>query len=276
MYVCCHKTSFVPENDLLFPIQVGAALTDSRFPGFLYDDEGENISKKNRSYCELTAQHWAWKNSRADYLGFFHYRRYLYPDPDARFPYRIASKPNAELLKRLGYEDFAALIRDHDMIMPIGENMHVSVRDHYASAPCHIPEDLVRMEKIIKEYCPDYIDAMEQYFSGSVHYFGNIHIMRRELFKHYCEWLFPLLDMFDQETDFSSRNAQEMRADGYLGERLLGVYYTRHKNEWKTLELPRVHFDALDGSPDWKGRAAYLILPPGTKRRAWVKDRIKT
>ena len=62
LFVSCHKPTRVPEHPLLVPVQVGAALARERFPGFLYDDAGENISPKNPSYCELTAQYWAWKN----------------------------------------------------------------------------------------------------------------------------------------------------------------------------------------------------------------------
>ena len=89
LFVCCHRQEEVPKYPLLYPIQVGAALSEVRFPKFLYDDTGENISEKNRSYCELTAQYWAWKNVQADYYGFFHYRRYLYPDAKAKRPYLI-------------------------------------------------------------------------------------------------------------------------------------------------------------------------------------------
>ena len=81
IYVVCHKPAYVPETPYLYPIQVGTALSGKKLPGMLHDDEGDNISERNKTYCELTAQYWAWKNEEADYYGFFHYRRYLAFDP---------------------------------------------------------------------------------------------------------------------------------------------------------------------------------------------------
>lgn len=276
LFVCCHKESMVPAQELLVPIQVGAALAERRFAGYVHDDEGENISARNRSYCELTAQYWAWKNRSADRIGFFHYRRYLYPDADAKRPYRLESRPDEELLNRLGYPGFAALIEQNDLIVPIGENMHVPVREHYAAAPFHLGSDLMRMEQIVRELSPEYTGAMERYFAQTIHYFGNIFIMSRELYDRYCGWLFPLLEEFDRQTDLSGRSVQEKRVDGYLAERLLGVFYTQHRDQLRTLELPRVHFDAMEGRPNYKNRLVCALLPPGTKRRAavkkWMKD----
>ena len=272
IYVCCHKESFVPKHALLQPIQVGAALAEKRFDGFVHDDEGENISALNRSYCELTAQYWAWKNSPAEHIGFFHYRRYLYPEPEAKRAYCIKSAPDEALLDRMGYARFGELIERYDLIVPIGEDMHVPVREHYAAAPFHHGEDLARMEEIVRTLSPEYGEAMEAYLSGTVHYFGNIFIMTRELYHRYCAWLFPLLEEFDRQTDTSAYGPQEKRLDGYLAERLLGVFYTRHRDELRTLELPRVHFDAMDGKPDRKKRLLYKLLPPGSRRRSLVKE----
>lgn len=61
IYVACHKPTWVLDNRLLVPVQVGAALTDARYAGMRQDNEGEHISEKNAQYCELTAQYWAWK-----------------------------------------------------------------------------------------------------------------------------------------------------------------------------------------------------------------------
>ena len=58
-------------NDMMYlPVQVGAEKKESL--GYARDNEGENISKKNPNYCELTGLYWAWKNLDAEYLGLAH------------------------------------------------------------------------------------------------------------------------------------------------------------------------------------------------------------
>lgn len=270
LFVCCHQPTAVPEHPLLIPIQVGAALAEERFPGFLQDDKGENISAQNRFYCELTAQYWAWKNIRADYYGFFHYRRYLYPDVTAKLPYRIEGAPTVELLDKLDYGCFPELISQYNLILPKGENMHIPVRKHYDRAPFHHSKDLELVEGIIRETYPEYAGAMEAYLSGTSCYFGNIFIMGRAVFEDYCQWLFPLLTEFDRRADTKGYGSQEQRVDGYLAERLLGAYAIHHQG-LKTLELPRVHFvgNSLERV---KQKALSLALPPGSVRRSWIKS----
>lgn len=270
LFVCCHQPSPVPGHPLLHPIQVGVALADDRFPGFLHDDTGENISRKNRSYCELTAQYWAWKNIDTDYYGFFHYRRYLYPDVNAKRPYRIAQAPTLPLLEKLGYGDFGRVIRQYDLIFPKGENMYVPVREHYAAAPFHHGNDLDMVEKIVQERHPEMAEAMEKYLSGTICYFGNIFIMRRHVFHDYCAWLFSILEEFDRRADLSGYSPQEQRVDGYLAERLSGVYLSAKREDLHMLELPRVHFEPRQIV---RHRAELLsrLLPPGSIQRAAVK-----
>lgn len=273
LFVCCHQQIQVPAHPLLNPIQVGAALADTRFPGFLHDDSGENISEKNRAYCELTAQYWAWKNVEADYLGFFHYRRYLYPDENAKRPYRIEGAPTPELLAKLDFERFPELISQYDLIFPMGEDMRIFVRDHYRKAPFHHGKDLALVEEIIRARRPAYIADMEAYLSGTACYFGNIFIMRRNVFQDYCGWLFPILAEFDRRADLSGYGPQEQRVDGYLAERLLGIWITHHR-KLKTLELPRVHF--LE-NPMARRRKKFInfLLPPGSLRRSMAKGWLK-
>lgn len=273
LFVCCHKTETVPKHPLVYPIQVGATLADRHFPGFLHDDTGENISEKNRSYCELTAQYWAWKNIDADYYGFFHYRRYLYPDKDALRPYQITGKPTPDLLNQLGYDNFANLIEQYDLVIPKGENMFVSVREHYAQAPFHHKKDLDLAERLVQENYPEMTQALEKYFSGTVCYFGNIFIMSCPVFQDYCAWLFSILSKFDSKAYKTNYSEQEQRVNGYLAERLLGVYFRYQKEHTKlrTIELPRIQIVSDLGKRIVK-RTEWRLLPPGTRWRAAVKS----
>ncbi len=271
LFVSYHKPFPVPQNSFLVPVQVGAALREDTLAGCLRDDAGENISGKNRSYCELTAQYWAWKNAKADYFGFFHYRRYLYPDLAAKRPYRVEAVPTAKLLDKLGFGTFPGLVEKYDLIAPKGEDMHLPVRAHYAQAPCHHGKDLALVEEVVRELTPAYAGALEEYLCGSVCYFGNIFIMSAPVFHRYCGWLFPILEEFDRRADLTGYGPQELRVDGYLAERLFGGFYTKLKAEGaKTLELPRVDF-IPDRKERRKRRIINAILPPGTGRRARVK-----
>ena len=278
IFVSCHQADqTVPPHPLLAPIQVGAALSDEKFPNFIHDDAGENISRKNKEYCELTAQYWAWKNADADFYGFFHYRRYLFPDSHAKQSciYTIKARPTLELLDLLGYEEFYDIIEPHDLIVPRRENMHISVRKHYALAPNHHKDDLDIIEQIIEEKYPEYRQAKDTYFSDSFCYFGNIFIMRKDLFRFYCQWLFSILAQFESEKDISQYSAAEKRVAGYLGERLLGVFvtYLQQNSNINILELPRVHFE---NNLIKRNRQIFFnfILPPGSRRRARVKSLI--
>ena len=75
--VCHHKESDYIKTECLIPIQVGRAIAPYKLDYCIGDDTGDNISHKNKNWCELTAMYWQWKNVDADYYGLFHYRRYL-------------------------------------------------------------------------------------------------------------------------------------------------------------------------------------------------------
>lgn len=269
LYVVCHEKTEIPASPLLFPIQVGAECNDERFEGFLYDDSGENISKKNKSYCELTAQFWAWKNDTADYYGFFHYRRFLVPIKKGSKPYYLAAELNNSVLEKYNFSCIESLIEKNDIVCPLPEDMHISVREHYCTAEHHIKKDLLLLEDVVKELHPEYMPYLDEYFSQTKMFFGNIYIMKRDIFFDYCSWLFPILEEFDHRVDMSSYSVQSCRVDGYLAERLFGVYLFKHK-EAKIAYLPRLHSGA--GRIQ---RVVYTILPPSTVRRAAVKKLLK-
>ncbi|MBP5744203.1 MAG: DUF4422 domain-containing protein, partial [Oscillospiraceae bacterium] len=73
--VATHKEYPMPVDPLYLPVQAGRALHAPL--AYTGDDTGENISGKNKNFCELTCLYWAWKNLDADAVGHCHYRRYL-------------------------------------------------------------------------------------------------------------------------------------------------------------------------------------------------------
>ena len=73
--IAAHKKYQMPKDKLYLPVQVGAEGKDDI--GYTKDNKGDNISKKNPYFCELTGLYWAWKNLDADYIGLAHYRRHF-------------------------------------------------------------------------------------------------------------------------------------------------------------------------------------------------------
>ena len=291
--VAMHKEAGVPENPLLLPIQVGSALAGKHLPGMLHDDEGIHISGKNKSYCEMTAQYWAWKNLEADYYGFFHYRRYMsfasvYPvgkkgDLEARRwkPYQEADSLNGSLSKyALEESRMRTVIERYDVITVLSERMDVTVYEQFCQF--HEKKDLDRAIAILKRHHPGQGKACDDYMNSKYIYFCNMYIMGREYFESYMQWLFPVLEEFEEGRDPKGCSGGGTRIAGYLAERLFGVYYTwlKHEGRAKCAEVQYVvfHRNIRQFRLGKKGlkiridmRKVNRILPAGTCRRRFVR-----
>lgn len=286
IYVCYHKDFNVNIIDHLYQIQVGTAINKYRLPNKVYDNTGDNISYLNKYYCELTALYWIWKNEISDYYGLFHYRRYLifdeekindYKGKQYSIPYECLKYPDDKTLKYLGYEDgkHIEIIDKYDIIMPIAEDMHISVYNHYVNAPHHKKQDIDLICEIITEKFPKYRYAMKKYLNNSICYFGNIFIANNKIFNDYCKWLFSILYMYDQMKNINGYNEQELRVNGYLAERLLGIYFTwlKDNSNVRWAEVPRVHFEYMGNKKHvyYTKKILNFMLPPGSKRRMIIK-----
>ncbi|MGN0642761.1 MAG: DUF4422 domain-containing protein [Huintestinicola sp.] len=273
IFVIGHKEFPVPEFDMLVPVQAGASLAEHGIDGWLRDDEGDNISDLNRSYCELTAHYFAWKNIDADYYGFFHYRRYFSFDEGSKNrPYKILRTPDSAFLSGNGYNDkLSSLIERFDIIAPIPEEMFESVYDYYKNSPHQRIGDLELAVSILKEKYPEYSKYADEYLSGTKNYFCNMYIMKKELFHCYCGWLFDILNEFDKRKDTTGYSQQELRVDGFIAERLFGIYFTKLKaDNISFLEVPRVDFIS-DRKAYLKKRLMYTLVPPESIRKKTVK-----
>jgi len=241
--VVCHKDCHVPLNGAVCSAQAGAAKGHIAGMTF-YDDCGDNISDKNGRYGELTVQYWAWKNLKADYFGFFHYRRYL--------SFQITNDKrqgtNKEIIKvpcfcRNFTNDFGLdesslndFIAGCDAVVPMPLPVK-SVYAQYKRSFGHSARDLDFCLRYIKNNYPGYTEAAAEYMRSKRSYLWNCFVMKEELFSDYCEWLFPILDAFDGQKNYDDCSPYERRAVGFLAERLFGVYLTHLKKQIPDLKI---------------------------------------
>ena len=152
-------------NSLLYNVIAGSDFQTKEVPEGVYqDNQGDNISSLNKSYCELTTQYWAWKNMQADYYGFCHYRRFfsfsetkLKETSWGTIEYDYLDQKAMDELA-FNEKDMQAYIEKYDFLIAKGVATSCmnakSVYDHYKKAPeLHI-EDIELFLKIIDEKYP--------------------------------------------------------------------------------------------------------------------------
>lgn len=269
IYVACHKEAYVPKNPYLYQIQVGTALSESRLEGILHDDEGDSISEKNKSYCELTAQYWAWKNDDADYYGLFHYRRYLSFDPDIKtdiFSNVVFNRINDEVINEIKLlpDAMRELITKYDIIVAKSRKYQegdarrketkLSVYEEYDISAAQHQRDLDIMLRVLKQKYPEFSEVADAYMESDTPYECNLFIMKREHYMDYCKWMFDILFDVEKQLDTTWYSIEEYRVMGFLAERLHGIYinYLKKKENVRYTELPRVILKDTEPSAELK------------------------
>lgn len=263
IFVTCNNfIPNIPDNNLFNVIQAGAALAQERFSGVSYDDLGDNISDQNREWCELTSQYYAWKNVKADYYGFFHYRRFLcfandkYLKEDGWGNVVCDELGDRELdLFKLDEQSMRTLIENYDVIVPRKRNLRKcidreqrtnTVYSQYVQSENHHEKDLLHLIDAIKNIQPDYLEDAIEYLNGYEAYECNMFVMNNYYFHDYSSWLFSILFETKKHIEDDTYNAQENRAIAFLGERALGIYihHLIKMKKAKICELQKVFIKA--------------------------------
>ncbi|TCO89990.1 uncharacterized protein DUF4422 [Bacteroides heparinolyticus] len=236
--VCAHKEVDLPPHPYFFPIHGGAALSSVDLP-YIRDDTGDNISDKNKNYCELTAHYWFWKNSKSDIVGLNHYRRFFdFGYMNALFlPERKFMEINEFLNQPYRFPDnLTSLLDKYDIILPPKRNWPYKIVTQYAIF--HIINDMNILRDVMRDVHPDYLSAFDSllYHQNAYSQF-NMFITKWEVFDAYSKWLFELLFEVEKRVKLSSY-VDQARVFGYMSERLLNVYVM--KNGLKALHVPVV------------------------------------
>jgi len=217
--VAAHKEYDVPKTGIYMPVWVGSALKSGTVPdGYTRDDTGENISKANPKYCELTALYWGWKNLDADFIGLVHYRRYF------------GKKKEGPICE----EKLSSLLKEGTVIVPKKRHYYIeSLKSHYCHT--HNPEHLAKTEEILHEKYPDYIDSYNKALSQTWGYMFNMAIMDKKTLNNYCNWLFDIL--FELEKRLPEEDSKfDSRLYGRVSELLFNCWI--RKNNIRVEELP--------------------------------------
>lgn len=237
IYISMHNCSYFPQNSEIFtPIQVGASLANSQFIGMLHDNDAEdNISEKNRMYCEMTSQYYVWKNCKGlDYYGFWHYRRYLsFNQVESDNDYEIIYKEalNDTSIKESCIEDdvIVEFCTNYEIILPrktklVENGKVISVYEqwcnHFNKSDIDITID------VIAEKFPSYLKAVLDVMNSTSAVFCNMFIMDKEHFEEYSNFCFKTLFEVETRLDQSRYNIEKYRTLGHIAERLLAVYIT--------------------------------------------------
>lgn len=218
MMVATHKRAPMPSDPLYLPVHVGHHGSSADF-GYQPDDEGENISSLNPSYCELTALYWAWKNLPGVDLGLSHYRRY--------FAGGVAGPHESKVL---GRDEAAEVLSSHDIMLGRPRNYLIeTIEKHYRNG--HHGEDLDVLRRVVADHSPEILPAYDRVFGGTSLSLYNMFLARRDVVEAYASWVFPILDDVRSQIDNESRTAYQQRTFGYLGERLLNVWVHGHAGQ---------------------------------------------
>ena len=244
--MCCHKPCQLPPNDegLLLPIHVGAAISDvdlhMQRDDQLLGQPCDNISAKNKNYCELTAVYWAWKNIKKlypnlEYIGLCHYRRFF--DFNTKPPFfRQETHTIAEsALKDASLFALKEPISGCDAILPVAviSRSH-AINDHLLL--CSLLNYSI-LETVALKLYPEYKESLRHVFyqSDDVPH-RNMFIMKYELFERYAQWLFNILFEFEKIIKMPAWEL-EKRIFGYMSENLLPLFCFHNKLSIKRRQI---------------------------------------
>lgn len=251
--VAAHKPYWMPDDKIYIPIFVGAAGKQT-IPKYMRDDQGENISQKNKIYCELTGLYWVWKNTDAEIYGLCHYRRYL--------AYKNFLRPKKDRI--LKEDRILSLLKSADIILPKKRHYWIETREsQYMHA--HHAEDLKVTEEVLREKYPSFLLAWKHMLASRSGHICNMFIMRQELLDEYCNWLFDILFEVERRLDISSYSENDRRVFGFLGERLLDVWVETKQLQY--VEVPIINLE----SQHWVYKGGSFIKRKITRKKICEK-----
>ena len=236
VYVATHKKISFNIPTYCERVQVNCENQEQLWDGYIHDNSGDNISKKNSSYCELTVLYWAWKNSNSDIKGLCHYRRFFSYDKNDTLVPAIKSDIKHLIKDSISQKEIENVFNNnYDIILtksytPYPKTVYDELRKY-----CYT-DDIMKMQEVFEEQYPDYLNTLKKILKSNNISYYNMMIAPRHIFDNYCEWVFDILEKIENKCDISKYDQQHKRLYGYLAEVLLNVYVYHNNLKIKTFK----------------------------------------
>lgn len=233
VFVITHKVQDVFQGEGYTPLFVGAY--DKITPhGFLRDDVGNNISQKNKSYCELTGLYWIWKNVQAEHIGLVHYRRFFgrrLKGLKIRNHYLVCLKKRSFNIFTI--EELEKMLDKNDLLVKEKTTKNTTFEEVSKMIGKEICQDV---KKTIIEIYPEYKETFEREIKTHTHFNCNMFYGKKDVVDQYCEWLFSVLE--NVEKCYFEREHKVLcnREIGYIGEMLFKVWIVHNNIHYKPTE----------------------------------------
>lgn len=207
-------------------LECGASLHNKNFAEYL-DNISENISNRNKIYCDTTGAYWIWKNVHTPIKGQMQYRRFFN--------------------KSLDQYCVKEILKSSDIIVGNPFNFGtISLKDQFNKG---LPNNyLETIKDIINEKYPEYNDSYERYIEhGSILFYSPGFITKESIYDSICEFCFDLIfefmnrygfddedKLYEYTKEWCLKNNQEfeeskVRLPGHLFERLFTLYVFHNK-----------------------------------------------
>ncbi len=199
VFMVTHNVKCHIKESWIIPMQVGIKNATDQFEK-ITDNTGDNISKKNKTFCELTGLYWIWKNTKYKYIGICHYRRVF----------------------KIKKEEVLSCLNKGEIIVPKLKYFKMSVQAQYIRE--HGNKEWNIMLEVIKELFPEYYNSTKIIFGKNRLYSYNMFIGDKRIIDKYCLWLFAVLFEVEKRVGVIKKDSYQARYIGFLAERLFTLY----------------------------------------------------
>lgn len=211
------------------------------------DNNGENISDLNPSFCELTGLYSVWKNEVDQRVGLVHYRRFFSKYETHNQLYLaslISGTPKPVSVSKLN----ELIDSGADWVLATQESGgEGTLKQQFAHF--HHLQDLEITRQIIAEKYPASLISFDDVMNQKKASFYNMFYTTRTNLTAYCGWLFDILFEVKRRVDTSNYDSYQQRLFGFLAERLLNVWVAyQHARVGHLMVYNTEHMNRIDAA----------------------------